>query len=150
MAPIECMPLLAYIAESELRKVYLNTIEMASAHQGKSMLKTLENEGVLVKNRVMTCHGGDHILSPSSIHLDQLALGLLTHVYDSEYILRCTNPESATSFCIDGKELVLFSSSSKKIITEEYTSHAMKTMWRENRTSLNSIKGREKLMLAKR
>ena len=150
MAPIECVPLLCHIAEKELTKVYINAIGKAGQFQGMTMLKVLQNEGSLEMDRVLPCHGGKHIMSPTSIHLDKMILGYTKGLYDIEYVLRCSNPESAISFCIEGKKMVLFSSSSKKLITEEYTSHAMKTMWRENRTALNSKKGRENLMLAKR
>ena len=147
--PIEAVPIIINISEEELRKVYHNTPFEGSLHQVESFLDYLRTEGVLDIDHVLPCHGGRCIISPTSLHLDEMMLGMIKDIYPEDYVRRFANPRNATSFCAEGKDMVVYSTSTKKIVNEDYTSHGAKTMFRQNKSCLNSKGGREALIMAK-
>ena len=78
-----------------------------------------------------------------------MMLGMIKDIYPEDCVRRCANPRNATSFCAEGKDMVVYSSSTKKIVNEDYISHGAKTMFRQNKSCLNSNGGREALIMAK-
>ena len=76
--PIEAAPLIINISEEELRKVYHNTPFEGSLHQVESFIDCLRAENILDPDHVLPCHGGRSIISPTSLHLDEMILNILT------------------------------------------------------------------------
>ena len=117
--------------------------------QQDHILNSLEEEGTLNRDSwVFPCHGGKPS-NHTSIQLDHIVLGEKTGKYENSisFVVQTLNQPRVFAY---SKEMVLFASSTKKIVTKDYTSQAMETRRREYRKAQNYKCVREILMLSKK